>query len=154
MSHSMGLAAPGYASLSSASMPARPHLQTSVFTHSDHVFRGLPLFLVQGIWKFVIDLIQDVACCTWPYHLSGRQRRTDVMSSMSSFCNNEAEGASSLSLMPQIQRIITRSLPQSSRSLCSFGLHVSLPWTIAKRTRATYTLPRILGERCVEVRTG
>ena len=40
-----------HASLSSGSMPARPHSLTSVFTHSDHVFQGVPFFLVPWIWK-------------------------------------------------------------------------------------------------------
>ena len=35
---------------------------------------------------------------------------------------------------------------------CSFGPHVSLPWSIAERTQATYNLQRILGEICLEVR--
>ena len=97
----MGLAAPGYVGhrfsmyLSCASTPAMPHVLTSVFTHSDHVFRGLPFFLVPGIWKFVINLRQDVARCTGPCHLSRRQRRTDVMFSTSSFCSSEADGVSS-----------------------------------------------------------
>ena len=64
-----------HASLSAGSTTARPHSLTSVFTHSDHVLWGLPFFLVPGIWKFVIDLIQDVAHCTWPYNLSRQQWR-------------------------------------------------------------------------------
>ena len=39
----------------------------------------------------MIDLIQDVAHCKLPNHL-----RTDVISSMPSFCNSEAEGVSSV----------------------------------------------------------
>ena len=45
----------------------------------------LPFFLVPGIWKFVIDFIQDVARFKWPYHLSRRQQRSDVMSLMPIF---------------------------------------------------------------------
>ena len=52
-----------HASLSCRSMPARPQLLTSVFTHSDHAFLGLPSFIVLGIGMFVIDLIQDGAHC-------------------------------------------------------------------------------------------
>ena len=77
-----------HASLSSRSTPARPHLMTSVFTHSNHVFRDLPFFLVPGIWKFVIDFIQDVARRKWPYHQSRRQQRTNLMSSMPSFSSS------------------------------------------------------------------
>ena len=102
-------------------MLAKAHVPISVFTHSDHVLRGLPFFLVPGSWKFVICLIQDVAHCTWPYHLSHWQWRTDVMSSMPSFSSSEAKGASSLSLMPLIQRIIAWSLRQSCPISGSFG---------------------------------
>ena len=77
-----------HASLSSGSTPARPHLMTSVFTHSNHVFRDFPFFLVPGIWKFVIDFIQDVARRKWPYHQSRRQQRTNLMSSMPSFSSS------------------------------------------------------------------
>ena len=62
------------------SAPAMPQLLTSVFTHSDHVFLGLPKFIVPGIRKFVKDLIQDIACCTWPYHLSRWLWNIDVIS--------------------------------------------------------------------------
>ena len=92
--------------------------------------------------------------CTWPYHLSRRQQRTNVMSSMSSFCSSEAEGVSSRSLMPKIQWIMARSLRKSCCSSGTFGPHVSLSWSIAARRQATYTFPCILGERCLEVRTG
>ena len=72
LSTARGLTLDLHASLACGSMPARPHLLTSVITHSDHVFEGLLCFLVPGIAKFVIDLIQDVAQWTWPYHLSRR----------------------------------------------------------------------------------
>ena len=95
------------------------------------------------IWKFVIDFALDVACCPWLYHLNRWQRRTNVMSFMSSFCS---------SVTPQIQWIMTWSLWRSRRSLGSFGPHVSLPWSIAKQMQASQTLPCILGDRCLEVR--
>ena len=132
-------------------MPARPHLLTSIFTHLDHVLRGLSFFLVLGIWKCVIYLIQDVANCTWPDHFSPWQWRTEVMSSMSSFCSNEAEYVSSLSLMPQIQWIMAQSLQWSCCSSGSSGVHIPLPWSTAE---ATYTLPHIMGEKCLNVRRG
>ena len=80
--------------LSSGSTAARLQLLTSVFTHSDRVSLGLPFFLVPGIGKFVIDLIQDMACCTWPYHLSRWWQRIDIISTMPSFCSREDEGVS------------------------------------------------------------
>ena len=107
-----------------------------------------------GSGKFVIYLIQDVARCTLPYHQSRRQRRTDVMSSMPSFCSGEAVGVLSLHLVPQVQRIMARSRWQSRCSSVSFGHYVSLPWSIAEWMQASYTLPHTLGERCLVVRTG
>ena len=81
MSHSMGLAAPP--AMSNTGSPCISVKWVNAI--SPHTFRPcLPFFLVHGIWKFVIDLIHGMACCTWPYHLSRRQRRTDVMSSMPS----------------------------------------------------------------------
>ena len=85
-----------HASLSCGSNPAWPHWLTSIFTHSDHAFLGLPCFLMLGLREFVIDFMQDIVrcntpkgntlmgCCplfSWPYHLSRRQRRTDMPSS-------------------------------------------------------------------------
>ena len=126
-----------------------------IFTHSDHVFLGLPCFSVQcRIRKFEIDFIRDVASCTWPYHLRRRQQRTPVISSVPSFCSSEAEGVSSRPLMPQNQWIMARSLQRNHcSSLGLFGPQISLPWSLAERTQASYTLPYILGERCLVVRT-
>ena len=142
------------ASLSSGSMLARPHLSTHGVTHSDNVLRGLSFFLLPGSGNFVKYLIDGMDRFTWPYHLSHRQQRTNVMSSMPSFSSSEAEGVLSLYLMPQIQWVMTRSLHWRHRSLGSFGPHVSLPWSIAEQTPAWYTLRHILGERCLVVRTG
>ena len=65
VSHSMSLAVTGYVErqlsicvLSCGSIPDRPHLLTSSFTHSDHVFLGLPCPLMPGIARSVTDLIQ------------------------------------------------------------------------------------------------
>ena len=41
-----------------------------------------------GIGWSVTDLIQVVALCTCPYHLSCRRRRTTVIASMPSFCSS------------------------------------------------------------------
>ena len=99
VSHSMRLAL--HASLFCGSMLDRPHLLTSSFTHSDHVFLGLHRPLVSAIAMFETNLIQDVTRCSCPYHLSRRLRRTGVTSSMPSFWSSEAEGDSSRSLVPQ-----------------------------------------------------
>ena len=97
-------------------------------------------------------LLQEVACCTLPHHLSHQQRRTDIMSLMPSFCSGQADGVSALSLMPQIQQFMVLSLQWTRHS--SFGPHVLIPWSIAQWMQALFTLPRILGERCLAVRTG
>ena len=114
----------------------------------------LSLFLVQGIRMFVIDLKQDVACCTWPYHLSHRLWRTYVLSSMPSWCSSESS-------MPQIQQIMV-GLQWSHHDLLDlsscisglFGPHVFLLWSIAEWTQVSYTWQCILGEQCLVVRTG
>ena len=116
---------------------AWPHLSTSVFTHSDYVLRGLPFFLVPGIRKFVIDSKQDVACCTWPYHLSRWQQWTNVMSLMPSFSSSEAEGALSLSLVSHTQRITARSLRGIHHISSSSATHFLLPCSKAERTPAS-----------------
>ena len=57
-----------HAYLSCGSTPARPHSVTSVFTHSNHVFLGLPCFLVLGIGKLVIIII---SCCHHRNYMEG-----------------------------------------------------------------------------------
>ena len=52
------------------STPDKPHSLASFFTHSYYVFLCLLRTLVPGIFKSVTDVMQDVACCTWPNHLS------------------------------------------------------------------------------------
>ena len=44
----------------------------SFLTHADHVFLGLPRFLVPGTPNRVMELMQEVARCTCPYHLRRR----------------------------------------------------------------------------------
>ena len=82
MSHSIRSAAKGYIE-NRFSMHLYPvghrQLCCTNWHQSDHVVQGLP-FLVLGIGKFVIDLIQDMVQCKWPNNLSGRQQRTDVIS--------------------------------------------------------------------------
>ena len=77
-----------HASLSNGSTPARPHLLTFVFTHSDHVFLGLPCVLVPRNGTFVIKLKENVALCTSYYHLSRRSEGPTY----AHFCSSEAEG--------------------------------------------------------------
>ena len=98
------------AALSCGSRPARPHLLASAFIFSLHVFLCLPRVLGPGSGKSVTDLIQDVACCTCPYHLSHPLRRTVVTPLMPSFWSSEADGVSSWSSVPQIHRIMVQPL--------------------------------------------
>jgi len=61
--------------------PSRLHIVISFLTHADHVFLGLPRFLVPGTPNRVMELMQEMARCTYPYHLRRRVRRTAVISS-------------------------------------------------------------------------
>ena len=63
-------------------------------------------------------------------------------------------GVPSWSLVPQLQQIMPWSLQRSHPRKVAFDLHALLPWSMAEWTQAIYTLPHILGERCLEVRTG
>ena len=83
-----------HASLSSGSTPARSHLLTSIFTHSDHVFWGL-LFSA-GNTKVCDRFDTGHRPLCGPYHVSRWQWRTDVISLMPSFCSSQAEGVLSL----------------------------------------------------------
>ena len=134
-------------------MAARPQILTSFITHSNHVFRTSSLFSA-GNRKSCDIFIQDVAHCTCPYHLSRWLRRTAAISSMINFGVVELWFLF-LPLMPQIQAgIIARSLQRSRCRLVAFDPCVSRTWSMKERTQASYTLPRILSERCLVVRTG
>jgi len=69
--------------LSNGLTPSRLHIVISFLTHADHVFLGLPRFLVPGTPNCMMELMQEVARCTCPYHLRRRVRRTAVISSTS-----------------------------------------------------------------------
>jgi len=43
------------------------HIVISFLTHADHVFLGLPRFLVPGTPNRVMELMHEVARCTCPY---------------------------------------------------------------------------------------
>ena len=81
--------------LSNGLTPSRLHIVISFLTHADHVFLGLPRFLVPGTPNRVMELMHEVARCTCPYHLRRRVRRTAVISSTSSFWWSTAEEISS-----------------------------------------------------------
>ena len=53
-----------------------------------------------------------------------------------------------------MKRVMARSMRRSHCSSKLFGPRVSLPWSIAEQTQASYTLPCILRERCLGVRAG
>jgi len=67
--------------LSNGLTPSRLHIVISFLTHADHVFLGLPRSLVPGSPNRVMELMHEVARCTYPYHLRRRVRRTAVISS-------------------------------------------------------------------------
>ena len=144
--------------LSNRLIPSRLHIVISFLTHADHVFLGLPRFLVPGTPNRVMELMQDArlqdAHCTCPYHLRRRVRRTAVISPTSSFWWSTAEEISSSSFAPQIHLIMARSFLRSRCRSEALGAQVSLPWSIVHRTQAVNTLPRVLKEMCFEVRIG
>ena len=129
--------------LSNGLTPSRFHIVISFLTHADHVFLGLPRFLVPGTPNRVMELMQKVARCTCPYHLRRRVRRTAVISSTSSFWWSTAEEISSSSFAPQIHLIMARSFLRSRCRSEAFGAQVSLPWSIIDRTQAVNTLPML-----------
>ena len=99
MSHSMGLAATGYVE-HGVSMHLCTVGQCQLQTFRP-CFPKPSLLFSGGKWKF---------CDRFDTGLSRRKRRTDVISSVPSFCSCEPEGISFLSLTPQIQRIMAQSL--------------------------------------------
>ena len=52
--------------LSNGLTPSRLHIVISFLTHADHVFLGLPRFLVPGSPNRVMELMHEVARCTCP----------------------------------------------------------------------------------------
>ena len=134
--------------------PSRPHKVTSSPTHADYVLPGPPRPPAPGTPNRVMELMQEVAHCTCPYHLRRRVRRTAVISSTSSFYWSTAEEISSSSFAPQIHLIMARSFLRSRCRSEAFGAQVSLPWSIVDRTQAVNTLPRVLKEMCFKVRIG
>ena len=54
--------------LSDGLTPSRLHIVISFLTHADHVFLGLPRSLVPGSPKRVMELMHEMARCTYPYH--------------------------------------------------------------------------------------
>ena len=94
------------------------------------------------------------ARATWPCHLSLRDLSNEVISSSPSLSRRAAEGVSSRSLTPHIQRIIALSVCLKRCMSVEVGAQVSLPWSRAERTQALNTLPRVRGNKCLEVRMG
>ena len=102
MSHSMGLAATGSPCISVQWVNASWATLTDIGLHTFRPRFPKPSLLSSaGKWK---------VCDRFDTGLSPRKRRTNVISSMPSVCSREPEGISSLSLIPQIQRIMAQSL--------------------------------------------
>ena len=142
------------ATLSSGEMSDRLHSFRSLITHSFHVFLGLPRPLRPATSISVIVFMHAEERCTCPNHLSRRARSTEVTSSIPNFASRTSEGVSSCGFVPQIHRIIARSLRRSRCRSDPFGAHASLPWSMANRTQAANNLPRVLKETCLDVRMG
>ena len=158
-SHPMGFAASGYTKhwLSNNLCLVGQHQSGRVHWYQSWLIQTMssrPLFPSGSRrGRFVTDLIQDAAHCTYPYHLTC-PLKASVISLMPSSWSSETEVVSSWSLVPQIHWIMARLLWWSRSKSEVFGTHVSLPQSIAEQTQAVYTSSRTLGKRCLEVRTG
>ena len=143
------------AALSCGSVSNRPHSRMSLLTQSLQAMGGLPRPLLSfEMTSCVTEWIPPVARATCPCHLSLRDLRTEVISSSPSLERSSPEGILSISLTPQIQRIMALSVRCRRRVSATLGAQVSLPWSMAERTQVLYTLPRVSGDRCLVVRIG
>ena len=125
-----------HACRSCAAAEGRCRSSRSLLTHSFQVFLGRPRLAPPGTCMPTTELIQPVARSTWPNHCRRLLRRTASTSLMSSLWSSSSDDTSSRSLMPQIQRIIARSLRRSRCRSGALGPHVSQPWSIADLTQA------------------
>ena len=136
-------------------MSARPHFLSSVFTHSDNVFWGLPFFLMcqesASLWEIWYRMWPVVYGHTiWVANNEGLmwcpRCEVTVIMKLRAFRLCLSCHRSNRSCHSHCSRAVTARVP--------LGPHVSLTWSIAEQTQTTYTLSRILGERCLEVRAG
>ena len=121
-----------------------------------HTFRpwllDLPRPKKPEIGKIVTNLMQDAAHWTCPYYLSLRLQKTDIISSVWSFCISEAEGASSRSLCPKSSRSWHDHYGEATAGHWCL-VPMSRYHGMAERTQASYTLTHILSEWCLVVKT-
>ena len=126
----------------------------SSLTQSDHDFLGLPLPLAPGMAIFVIELMQEVARSTCPYHLRRLALSDAVTSGIPNFSYSVLVSTTSSGLTPQIQLAIALSFLRRRCRSEAEGAHASLPCSMAERTQALNTVPRILRDTCFDVSIG
>ena len=148
VSYSIGLAAPGYVEhwismhlcLVGQRQPCHTYWHQS--SHIQTMSSRASMFSSAGN-RIVHHRFVNFAHCKWPYPLNCWQQRANVIFSMPSFCSNQSEGASSLSLMPQIHRIMRPwLLPWSP---CPFrGSLLPVWWDHTEAENSLCQLPRQL----------
>ena len=134
-------------------MPATPHSLTSVFTHSDHVFQGLP-FSSAGNLKVCdrFDTGRGPLYMAIPSESPTVKDRCYVLDAnfvvvklrVFHLCLQYLR--SNRSWHGHCGGVTTARVPL----VPTFRYHA---WSIAEQSQVFYTSPRILGERCLEFRT-
>ena len=112
----------------------KPHTFKSCFTHSSQVFFGRPGPFLPGTGLDLTLFISPLERMTCPNHLSRRFRTRTARSHIPSLaCRSSIDGSSD-GLIPQIQRIIARSLRHSRWRASEVMGQVSVPCNIELRT--------------------
>ena len=111
------------------------HVFISFFTHSIHVFFGLPRPRVPPCTsKFIISFSTPSSLCTCPYHRKRWHLNRSVIEGIWSCLRSESDETLSSHLTPQIQRIMDLSLLWRRATSAAFGAQHSEACSIALRT--------------------
>ena len=122
---------------------SRFHIFKSSFRVTCHDLRGLPLPHLPGTSNAVQRFIQSVLRFTWPNHRNLLARSATSRGGIHSLLHRLSELMRWTGLMPQIQRIMARSV-RSNRDLSSFRrAQHSLPYKSTVRMHVLNTFPRV-----------
>ena len=136
--------------------PARQGLivvRHNIYKHMYHVFFNLSLPFVLGILKSVTDLIEDVAHCTCPDHLSRLQWRPPW------YPRHQVPGVEkprAFLFSFWCYRCSISWSCHSSRATAGqwHSVHGSLPWNKTEWMETVYNLPWTIRKRCLVVMMG